>query len=54
MTIFDEDNKDHAKNDSTNKTYIVQLKNNRYPALKPLKNNTGDQRKCENLFHIKN
>ena len=26
------------KNDSTNKTYIVQLKNNRYPALKPLKN----------------
>ena len=38
LTIFDEDNKDHAKNDSTNKTYIVQLKNNRYPALKPLKN----------------
>ena len=27
-----------TKNDSTNKAYIVQLKNNRYAALKPLKN----------------
>ena len=38
MTIFDEDNKDHPKNDSTDKAYIVQLKNNRCPTLKPLKN----------------
>ena len=27
-----------AKNDSTNKAYIVQLKNNRYAALNPPKN----------------
>ena len=40
LTIFDEDNKKiyTTKNDSTNKAYIVQLKNNRYAALKPLKN----------------
>ena len=40
LTIFDEDNKKiyHTKNDSTNKAHIVQLKNNRYDALKPLKN----------------
>ena len=28
----------HTKSDSANKAYIVQLKNNRYAALKPLKN----------------
>ena len=27
-----------TKSDSTNKAYIVQLKNNRYAALKPLRN----------------
>ena len=32
LTIFDENNKEiyHTKIDSTNKAYIVQLKNNRY------------------------
>ena len=40
LTIFDENNKKiyHSKIDSTNKAHIVQLKNNRYDALKPLKN----------------
>ena len=40
LTIFDEDNKKiyRTKNDSANKAYIVQLKNNRYAALKPLRN----------------
>ena len=40
MTIFAEDNKKiyHRKNDSANKAYIVQLKNNRYATLKPLRN----------------
>ena len=40
MTIFDEDNKKiyHIKNDSANKPHIAQLKNNRYAALKPLRN----------------
>ena len=28
----------HSKNDSSNKAQIVQLKNNRYAASKPLKN----------------
>ena len=28
----------HTKSYSANKAYIVQLKNNRYAALKPLKN----------------
>ena len=28
----------YCKNNSPNKAYIVQLKNNRYAALKPLKN----------------
>ena len=28
----------HLKNDSTNKAHIVQLRNNRYAALKPPKN----------------
>ena len=27
-----------SRNDTTNKPYIVQLKNNRYVAMKPLKN----------------
>ena len=27
-----------SRNDTTNKPYIVQLKNNRYAAMKPLKN----------------
>ena len=40
MTIFAEDNKKiyHTKNDSANKAYIFQLKNNRYTTLKPLRN----------------
>ena len=40
LTIFDENNKKiyTTKNDRANKAYIVQLKNNRYAALKPLKN----------------
>ena len=40
LTIFDDDNKRTytTKNDSTNKAHIVQLKSNRYAALKPLKN----------------
>ena len=40
LTIFDEDNKKTytTKNDSTNKAHIVQLKSNRYAALKALKN----------------
>ena len=40
MTIFDEGDKKiyHTKNDSTNKAHIVQLKNNRYAALKSPKN----------------
>ena len=40
LTIFDENSKKvcHTKNDSTNKAYIVQLKNNRYATLKPLRN----------------
>ena len=40
LTIFDEDNKKiyHSKNDSANEAPIVQLKNNTYAALKPLKN----------------
>ena len=35
LAIFDEDSKKvyHTKNDSTNKTYIVQLKDNRSAAL---------------------
>ena len=39
LTIFDESNKRiyTAKDDSTNKAHIVQLKNNRYVELKPLK-----------------
>ena len=40
LTIFDENNKKiyTTKNDSTNKEHIVQLKNNRYAALKAFKN----------------
>ena len=40
LTIFDEKSKKSytTKNDSTNKAHIVQLKNNRYAALKPSKN----------------
>ena len=40
LTIFDENSKKicHTKNDSANKAYIVQLKNNRYATLKPLRN----------------
>ena len=38
--IFNEENKKKctSKSDTTNKPYIVQLKNNRYVAMKPLKN----------------
>ena len=40
MTIFDGNNKKIyiTKNNSANKAQIVQLKNNRYAALKPVKN----------------
>ena len=40
LTIYDENNKKiyTSKNNSTNKAKIIQLKNNRYVALKPLKN----------------
>ena len=40
LTIFDENNRKIyiTKNNSDNKTQIVKLKNNRYAALKPLKN----------------
>ena len=40
LTIFDENNKKiyTTKNGSTNKAHIIQLKNNRYVALKPPKN----------------
>ena len=40
LTIFDENNKKTytTKNDITNKSSIIQLKNNRYAALKPFKN----------------
>ena len=40
LTIFDENNKiiDVTKNNDTNKTQILKLRNNRYAALKPLKN----------------
>ena len=39
VTIIDEENEKiyHSKNDSTNKAHIVQFKNSRYVALKPLK-----------------
>ena len=40
FSIFDENNKKiyTKKNNSTNKAQIVQVKNNRYAALKPLRN----------------
>ena len=40
LTIFDENNNKiyTTKNSSTNKAHIIQLKNNRYVALKPPKN----------------
>ena len=40
LTIFDENSKKTytTKNDSTNKGCTIQLKNNRYAALKPFKN----------------
>ena len=40
LTTFHENSKKicHTKNDSTNKAWIVQLKNNRYASIKPLKN----------------
>ena len=40
LNIFNEDNQKiyTSKNDTTNKAYIVKLKNNRYAAIKPLKN----------------
>ena len=40
LAIFDESNKKiyTTKDDSTNKEHIVQLKNNRYAALKPFEN----------------
>ena len=40
LTIFDENNKKTytIESDSTNKACIVQLKNNRYAAMKPFKN----------------
>ena len=40
LTVFDENNKIlyTSKNNSTNKVQIVKLKDNRYAAIKPLKN----------------
>ena len=40
LNIFNGDNQKiyTSKNDPTNKAYIVKLKNNRYAAIKPLKN----------------
>ena len=40
LNIFKEDNQKiyASKNDTTNKAYIVKLKNNGYAAIKPLKN----------------
>ena len=40
LTVCDENNKKiySSKNNSTNKAQIAKLKNNRYAALKPLKN----------------
>ena len=40
LNIFNEENQKiyTSKNDTTNKAYIVKLKNNRYAAIKPLKN----------------
>ena len=40
LNIFNEENQKiyTSKNDATNKAYIVKLKNNRYAAIKPLKN----------------
>ena len=40
LNIFNEDNQKiyTSKNDTTNKAYIAKLKNNRYAAIKPLKN----------------
>ena len=40
LNIFNEDNQKiyTSKNDTTNKAYIVKLKNSRYAAIKPLKN----------------
>ena len=40
LRISDEDNKKiyHSESVPTNKTHIVQLKNNRYAALRPLRN----------------
>ena len=40
LKIFNEENKKKctSKSDTTNKACIVQLKNNRYVAMKPLKN----------------
>ena len=41
LTVFDENNKriDTSKYNSDNKAEIAKLKNNRYAAIKPLKNN---------------
>ena len=54
LTIFDENNKKiyHSKIDSTNKAHIVQLKNNRYDALKPLKNKFTRLEKMLKSFFI--
>ena len=40
LTVFDENDKKiySSKNNSTNKAQIIKLKNNRYAAIKPLKN----------------
>ena len=40
LTIFDENNKKYyaPKNNGTNKAQIVKLKNDRYAAIKPIKN----------------
>ena len=42
------------KNGSTNRAYIVQLKKNKYAALKPVKNELLKLEKLLKFFHIKN
>ena len=55
LTIYDENNKKiyHTKYDSTNQVHIVQLKNNRYAAIKPLKNKFTQLEKILKYFSHK-
>ena len=55
LTIFDKDYKIiyNTKNDSTNKAFIIQLKNNRYAALKLRKNKFMKSKKLLESFSHK-